>query len=160
MAMLKKFLIFILFLASGGLLAQEAARVANQDFSQGIIIELEANVLAPSSNFLVVRDSSNHRLAISNLSLSNQNIPIKDTDEDSEIENTAHWYYDAGSRLLLVDLRGIKSLLAAGRTLQLTILPQRIFENHLSLSVFETSASSGNLSDELQKISDLVVDLK
>ena len=83
-----KFLIFGLLLAGNGLVAQETARVVNEDFSQGIIIELQANLLSQSTDFLAVSDSSAHELALSNLALDNQNIWIKNSANDAEIENS------------------------------------------------------------------------
>ena len=155
-----KFLIFGLLLAGNGLVAQETARVVNEDFSQGIIIELQANLLSQSTDFLAVSDSSAHELALSNLALDNQNIWIKNSANDAEIENKVYWNYDAESKLLFVDLRGIKGSLPAGSTLQLTILPLRTFKAHLSLAVFEAPANSGNLAEAMQRISDIDVDLK
>jgi len=158
--MLRKFVIFALLLVGHASLAQEAVRIVSEDFSQGIIIELAANVLTPSANFLAVRDSSDHTLALSNLALDNKNVWIKNSDENEEIENTAHWYYNEEAKILFLELKSIKSALTPQSILRFTILPLKTFENHLSLSVFETSADSGNLPDALQKISDLDVDLK
>jgi hypothetical protein len=154
--MLRKFLILFLILAGSGLLAQETAKVINEDFSKGIVIELPANLLPSSANFLAVSDSNTHELALSNLALDNQNVWIKKSTDKVTIENTAHWNYDVGSRFLFVDLRGIKGSLTAGSSLQLTILPLKNFETHLLLSVFEAPANS----DAVQKVSDLDVDLK
>lgn len=158
--MLRKFLIFVLVFAGNGLLAQETAKVINQDFSNGIVIELQASMLPSSANFIAVSDSNTHELALSNLALDNKNVWIKKSTDEALSENTAHWNYDGGSRLLFVDLRGIKGSLIAGSTLQLTILPLKNYERHLSLAVFESPENSGSLSDIMQKVSDLDVDLK
>lgn len=158
--MLRKFVVIVLLLASHALLAQETARIINEDFAQGIIIELEANVLSPSSNFLAISDSGKHQLALSNLALGNQNVWIKNSEEDAEINNTAHWYFDDEAEILFLDLKGIRSMLTSQSVLRLTILPLKTFEHHLSLSVFETSIDSGNLPDELKKINDLQLNLK
>lgn len=158
--MFRKFLIFILLFAGNALLAQGTARIINEDFSQGVIIELAANALSPSADFLAVRDSSSHKIALSNLILDDKNVWIKNSDDDAEIENTANWYYDENGQILFLDLKGVKNSLTSQSILRFTILPLQTFENHLSLSVYETSADSGNLPGELQKINDLQLNLK
>lgn len=153
-------MIVLLLFAGPTALAQGTVRVIDNDSSQDVIIELSASALSPSANFLAVRDSGNHELALSSLAIDDENVWIKNSKEDSQIENATHWYFDEPSKTLFLDLRGIRSMLTPQRTVRFTILPLKTFENRLSLSVLETSADSGDLSDALQKISDLNVGLK
>ena len=159
----KRFIVIINLLLSlflTNLLAQESVTIINQDLSQGVTLELNTSTLIPSTNFLVISDSSNHTLALSNLVLNDQNIWIKKSSETVNTTNTVHWYYDENSQFLYIDLTGIKESFSANTVLQLTILPLKTFESYLSFSVFESSSNSGNIPDVLQKVSDFKVDLK
>lgn len=154
-------IIFLLSsLSISNLLAQESVTVISQDLSQGVTLELNASTLIPSSNFLVIRDSSNNTLALSNIVLDDQAIWIKKSGGVVDKANTVHWSYDKDSQFLYIDLSGIKESFSANTVLQLTILPVKTFESYLSFSIFESSSNSGNVPDGLQEISDIIVDLK
>lgn len=162
--MLKKFkstivIFFFLVLSLPPLSAQESVTVS-KDLSQGVTLELNTSTLIPPSNFIVIHDSSNNTLALSKIVLDDQTIWIKKSDKVVDKVNTAHWSYDEDSRFLYIDLSGLKESFSANTVLQLTILPVKTVQSNLAFTVFRSSSNSGNIPDELQKISDIKVDLK
>lgn len=142
------------------IIAQDAVRIVSEDRSGGITLELNANALTPVSGIIAISDSSGQEFALSSLRLDDQGIWIKNSSEESNSENTAHWYYDEDSKILSIDLNGIREALAVAANLQLTILPVTSYTNSFFISVFEGQPNGGNSPDALQKISDLKIDLK
>ena len=163
--MLKKFkstiIIFLLLVFSlPPLLAQESVTVISKDLSEGVTLELNTSTLIPSSNFIAIHDSSNNMLALSKIVLDDQTIWIKKSNKAVDKMNKANWSYDEDSQFLYIDLSGLKESFSPNTVLQLTILPVKTVQSNLAFSVFSSSSDSGNTPDELQKISDVKVDLK
>ena len=163
--MLKKFkstiIIFLLLVFSlPPLLAQESVTVISKDLSEGVTLELNTSTLIPSSNFIAIHDSSNNMLALSKIVLDDQTIWIKKSNKAVDKMNTANWSYDEDSQFLYIDLSGLKESFSPNTVLQLTILRVKTVQSNLAFSVFRSSSDSGNTPGELQKISDVKVDLK
>lgn len=150
----------ILYLFPLSALSQDAVRIVDEDQSSGITLELDANALAPASGSIAISDSGGQAFALSGLVLDDENIWIKNSNEESNRENAAHWHFDEDSRLLFIDLNGIRESLSTATILQLTVLPLKSYTKSFSLSVFEAPANAGNSPEDLQKISDLNIDLK
>ncbi len=163
-----KYFMFIIFLFSSlvifshqVLVAQETVKIINQSLSEGITFELDTDPLTPSANFLVISDTSHQMLVLSSLILNDQNIWLKKSSEVAvDVENAVHWNYDVDSQLLFINLTSIKQTFSSETILQITVLPIKTFQSNFFLSIFESSTNSGNLPENLQKISDLNVDIK
>lgn len=140
--------------------AQDSVTIVSQDLTNGVTIELNTSVLASATNFIVIGDSGDQKLALSGLTLNDQNIRIKKSSEAANIENTAHWFYNDNPQFLYIDLNGIKNSFSSDTNLRFSIIPVKINKTNFSLSISESSTDSGNLPDGLQKITDLKVDLK
>lgn len=141
-------------------IAQDTVQIVSEERSGGITLELEANTLSTASAVIAISDSGGQKFALSSLKLDDQGIWIKNSREASNRENTAHWYYDEDSRLLSIDLNGVREALTSATNLQITILPVTSYTNSFLISVFEGQSSAGNSPDALQKITDLNIDLK
>ena len=116
-------LILLLFLGflvpqSGALLAQELVRISEANISEGITLELNTEALTSSTNFLAVGDTSNQMLMLTNLTVNDQNIWLKKSDEEVVNSNNAvHWYYNEEAQILFVNLTGIKDNFTPGANL-------------------------------------------
>jgi len=142
------------------IIAQDTVRIVSEDQSGGITLELDANALDPASGAIAISDSSGQEFALSSLKLDDQGIWIKKSREESNRENGAHWYYDEDSKILFINLNGIKESFPSASVLQLTVLPVTSYTNSFYLSVLEGPANAVSSLEELQKISDLKIDLK
>ncbi|RMF55949.1 MAG: hypothetical protein D6748_14430 [Calditrichaeota bacterium] len=139
--------------------AQEQLTVEKATLASGISLQLKGNEIPDDLSTLVLFDSAGAGFALRSVTLDGQKIWLRKSDTPSSVPNTVTWFFDPGSRVLSIDLQGIKSRISQSSVLQVKVNPT--LENHqkLKISIDQATQYPVNGNPTGAPIKEIVVEL-
>ncbi|MGH1362330.1 MAG: hypothetical protein ACRBF0_02160 [Calditrichia bacterium] len=137
------------------LFAQNSMSVQRSELASGIAIDITVGDLDNSQQLLSIADKTGQAVALQELWLDDRQIWLKRSSDDVTVAGSAHWMDDEAS--LIIDLDGLKDLLAQAQTLRCVVVLLDSKEDTYSLEIGQTDSRA---DAPAQLIRSIEIDLK
>ena len=133
----------------------ESLEVEKNNLFNGILLTLSSTDLG-GNNIIVIQDTNDVELALADLLVDGQKLWTKKSQENVQINGTAHWYYDSTMKILEVKLSENQDI----NRLEIRVIPVNTFSSELVLNIFRASGEIVTELENLQKISEYNIEIK